>query len=103
LQYGLIEHALEQSLKMLREACVFHQPKFLQTSANIRLQDDARLARANPKHASSTWLPYSLIDQVLAAAAETTGLPTGCEALEKNLRAELLNRAKRMQKSSNLR
>ncbi|KAJ7672857.1 nucleoporin Nup120/160-domain-containing protein [Mycena rosella] len=58
---------------------------------------DARLSRDPAKHAASTWLPYTLIDQVLVAATAHDSPPPGLS----QLRSEIANRLKRMQKLSN--
>lgn len=51
------------------------------------IQDDERLEQEQPRSAGSTWLPYTLIDQVLLAAESQDGLSSRGQAL----RAELLD------------
>lgn len=51
------------------------------------------MARAPPRHAGATWLPYNLMDQVLAAAMAQEPTP----ARLSELRAEVANRLKKMQ------
>ncbi|KAF8211558.1 nucleoporin Nup120/160-domain-containing protein [Mycena galopus ATCC 62051] len=71
-------------------ACISHTFSMIQKA-------DARLSRDPAKHAASTWLPYTLIDQVLVAATALDSPPPGLS----QLRTELANRVKRMQKHSN--
>ncbi|KAJ7783415.1 hypothetical protein B0H14DRAFT_3585053 [Mycena olivaceomarginata] len=61
------------------------------------LEADARLSRDPAKHAAATWLPYTLIDQLLVAATALDSPPAGLS----QLRTEIANRVKRMQKHSN--
>lgn len=58
------------------------------------------LARGPPQQASSTWLPYALIDQVLVAAASEDKLSPRAESLRQELQTSIENRTKRMQKLS---
>lgn len=58
------------------------------------------LARGPSQQASSTWLPYSLIDQVLVAAASREKLSPRAESLRQELQTNVDNRTKRMQKLS---
>lgn len=60
------------------------------------------LSRNPPKTAMSTWLPYTLIDQVLVATADELSLSARAQALRQILHTELSNRTKRMQKLSQL-
>ncbi|KAJ7477151.1 nucleoporin Nup120/160-domain-containing protein [Mycena galericulata] len=71
------------------EQCIFHTLSLIQKA-------DAGLSRDPAKHAASTWLPYTLIDQVLAAATAQDPPPSGLS----QLRSEIANRPKRMQKLS---
>ncbi|KAG1836482.1 hypothetical protein C8R48DRAFT_680501 [Suillus tomentosus] len=80
LRYDIIESALEHSLSLLRKA-------------NIAF------SHASQKAASVTWLPYTLIDQVLAASAQNE-LTTHGQKLRTELQTEVNNRVKRMQKMS---
>ncbi|EGO01552.1 hypothetical protein SERLA73DRAFT_158827 [Serpula lacrymans var. lacrymans S7.3] len=81
LRFEIFEGALEQTLSLVRKS-------------------DARLARDPPKTASSTWLPYTLIDQVLIAAASQNDLSSRGQALQRELQKEISNRVKRMQKAN---
>jgi nuclear pore complex protein Nup160 len=80
LRYDIIESALEHSLSLLRKA-------------------NTALSRAPQKTASVTWLPYTLIDQVLAASAQND-LTTRGQSLRTELQTEVNNRVRRMQKMS---
>lgn len=47
-----------------------------------------------------TWLPYTLIDQVLLAAESNGDLTQRAQKIQKELRAEISGRIKRVQKFS---
>ncbi|KAJ7590746.1 nucleoporin Nup120/160-domain-containing protein [Mycena floridula] len=74
LRYDSMDRAIEYTLSLIRKA-------------------DTRIAREPPKHAGATWLPYTLIDQVLAAAMSREPMP----ARLSELRTEVANSLKRMQ------
>lgn len=57
-----------------------------------------RLSQEQPRSSSSTWLPYTLIDQVLVARDSQENASVRVQMLQKELRAEISNRLKRMQK-----
>ncbi|KAG0698850.1 nucleoporin Nup120/160-domain-containing protein [Suillus ampliporus] len=82
LRYDIIESALEHTLSLLRKA-------------------NTALSHAPQKAASVTWLPYTLIDQVLAASAQNDLTARG-QRLRTELQTEVSNRVKRMQKMSRL-
>jgi hypothetical protein len=63
------------------------------------LQTDGRLARDPANYASSTWLPYTLIDQVLVATSQTDSSPR-IKALRQQLDKEINGHVKRVQKLS---
>ena len=63
-------------------------------------QADAKLPRSSLTMSSATWLPYTLIDQVLVAAAAQDDLTPHGQALRRELQTEVSNRVKRMQKVS---
>jgi nuclear pore complex protein Nup160 len=63
-------------------------------------QADAELASGVKKSALSTWLPYTLIDQVVAAA-DQDDVPPAAKALQLELKNDLKSRIKRMEKLSN--
>ncbi|KAH9950096.1 nucleoporin Nup120/160-domain-containing protein [Amylocystis lapponica] len=81
LRYEVLESALEHTLSLMRRS-------------------DARLAQEQPRTASATWLPYTLIDQVLLAAESQDDLSARGQGLSKELRGEIVNRIKRVQKYS---
>ncbi|KAJ7162628.1 nucleoporin Nup120/160-domain-containing protein [Mycena crocata] len=96
LIHSLEEHHPEYLIRVnLRyenfDQCISHTLSLIQKA-------DARLSRDPAKHAASTWLPYTLIDQVLVAATALDSPPLGLS----QLRTEIGNRLKRMQKLSNL-
>ncbi|KAF5387735.1 hypothetical protein D9615_000062 [Tricholomella constricta] len=78
LRYENLEAAIEYTLSLIRKS-------------------DARVARDAPQNACSTWLPYTLIDQVLIAAGQVSSTPRLSA-----LRSEISGRVKRMQKLSQL-
>lgn len=65
-------------------------------------QAESRLAQDPPKTAMSTWLPYTLIDQLLVATNEKTqsDLSKRAITLRRDLHREISNRAGRAQKLS---
>ncbi|KAF9468851.1 nucleoporin Nup120/160-domain-containing protein [Collybia nuda] len=77
LRYENLEYAIEHTLSLIRKS-------------------DARLARDPPQNSSATWLPYTLIDQVLIAASAQDSSPPRLSELQ----SEITNRVKRMQKLS---
>ncbi|KAF5357582.1 hypothetical protein D9758_007452 [Tetrapyrgos nigripes] len=79
LRFGNLDYAIDHTLSMIRKT-------------------DTQFSRDAPKTAASTWLPYTLIDQVLAAANEQEPSP----ARLSELRLEVSNRVKRLQKMGNL-
>ncbi|KAG6378387.1 hypothetical protein JVT61DRAFT_12642 [Boletus reticuloceps] len=81
LRFDLLEGALEHTLSLVRKA-------------------DAALSRLPPKTSCATWLPYTLIDQVLVAVAAQDDLSTRGQTLRRTLQADISNRLKRMQKIS---
>ncbi|KAF9535022.1 nucleoporin Nup120/160-domain-containing protein [Crepidotus variabilis] len=60
------------------------------------LKSDKNVARETAKNAATTWLPYALIDQVLSAGDAQMKQPPNLT----ELRTEVNNRVKRMQKFS---
>ncbi|KAJ7873395.1 nucleoporin Nup120/160-domain-containing protein [Mycena olivaceomarginata] len=95
LIHSLEEHHHEYLIRVnLRyenfDQCISHTLSMIQKA-------DARLSRDPAKHAAATWLPYTLIDQLLVAATALDSPPAGLS----QLRTEIANRVKRMQKHSN--
>lgn len=68
----------------------------------VRRQAELRLAQDPPKTAMSTWLPYTLIDQLLVATNEQTQSELSKRAigLRRDLHREVSNGARRAQKLS---
>ncbi|KAF7330785.1 hypothetical protein MVEN_02417700 [Mycena venus] len=94
LIHSLEEHHHEYLIRVnLRyenfDQCISHTLSMIQKA-------DAHLSRDPARHAASTWLPYTLIDQVLVAATALDSPPLGLS----QLRTEIANRVKRMQKHS---
>ncbi|KAI0038000.1 hypothetical protein FA95DRAFT_1684755 [Auriscalpium vulgare] len=81
LRFEMFELALEQTLSLIRKT-------------------DKRLARDPPKTATSTWLPYTLIDQILVVTGQSTDAPARVGSLRRDLQTEVSNRTRRMQKLS---
>ncbi|KAI0356677.1 hypothetical protein OH77DRAFT_1423630 [Trametes cingulata] len=81
LRFEVLESALDHTLSMMRRS-------------------DARLTDEVSKTASATWLPYTLIDQVLVAAESQPDLSPRGRSLLGDLRTEIASRMKRVQKFS---
>ncbi|KAI8984997.1 nucleoporin Nup120/160-domain-containing protein [Trametes punicea] len=81
LRFEVLESALDHTLSMMRRS-------------------DARLTDELSKTASATWLPYTLIDQVLVAADSQPDLSPRGRGLLGELRTEIASRMKRVQKFS---
>ncbi|KAI5982289.1 nucleoporin Nup120/160-domain-containing protein [Pisolithus marmoratus] len=81
LKFDALESALEHTLSLVRKA-------------------DSKLSRSPAKTPGATWLPYTLIDQVLAASISQGDLSARGQVLRKELQMEVSNRVKRMQKAS---
>ncbi|KAG2013470.1 hypothetical protein CC2G_010381 [Coprinopsis cinerea AmutBmut pab1-1] len=77
LRYENVDDAVSYSLSMLKKS-------------------DAQLSREPSRHASLTWLPYALFDQVIGAASALPKAPP----LLTQLQNEVNNRLKRVQKLS---
>jgi nuclear pore complex protein Nup160 len=71
-------------------------------SHEVCRQAESRLAQDPPKTAMSTWLPYTLIDQLLVATNEQTqgDLSKRAIGLRRDLHREVSNGARRAQKLS---
>jgi hypothetical protein len=65
----------------------------------LDLQAGSQVSRDPPKNAFSTWLPYTLIDEVLATTTQNS-LSSRSQALRQELQMDITNRVKRMQKLS---
>jgi nuclear pore complex protein Nup160 len=65
-------------------------------------QTESQLARDPPQNASATWLPYALLDQVLAVTREQSDLSARARTLQGDLETEISNHVRRMQKLGRL-
>ncbi|KAI0063071.1 hypothetical protein BV25DRAFT_1907210 [Artomyces pyxidatus] len=81
LRYEMFEFALEQTTALIRKT-------------------DKRLSQDPPKTAASTWLPYTLIDQILIVTGELPDASPRIVALRRDLHTDISNRTRRMQKLS---
>lgn len=81
LRYDSLDSALDHVLALMRRS-------------------NARLAQEQQKASAATWLPYTLIDQVLLAADSQEDMSVRGNLLQKELRSEITNRIKRVQKFS---
>ncbi|KAI0829349.1 nucleoporin Nup120/160-domain-containing protein [Trametes gibbosa] len=81
LRFEVLEAALGHTLSMMRRS-------------NARLTDELS------KTAAASWLPYTLVDQVLVAAESQPDLSARGRGLLGDLRAEIASRMKRVQKFS---
>ena len=61
-------------------------------------QDNTKLSVEQPRTPSSTWLPYTLIDQLLLAASSQENASSRIQTLQSDLRTEISNRMKRVQR-----
>jgi hypothetical protein len=99
LRYEDFRSALEQTLSLIRKVNHFFRVVLSMNNDN-QWQAENQVARGPPKTAGSTWLPYTLVDQVLAATTAQAGLSAHVEKLRQELQAELANWVKRMHKLS---
>ncbi|KAJ3536697.1 hypothetical protein NM688_g6802 [Phlebia brevispora] len=101
LRFELIESAIEYTLSMVQKVrhIPVHSRRYCRLTA-AALQDDARLQQEQAAGPAATWLPYTLIDQVLVAAETQEDLTPRGETLQKELQTEVSNRIKRLQKLS---
>ncbi|KAK7696575.1 hypothetical protein QCA50_001233 [Cerrena zonata] len=79
LRYDLLDLAVEQVLSLMRKS-------------------DTQLINEKPRGKYATWLPYTLIDQILAATEPQDSLPISTRASVQDLRTEIANRLTRIQK-----
>ncbi|KAH8105506.1 nucleoporin Nup120/160-domain-containing protein [Cristinia sonorae] len=80
LRYDILEYALEHVINLISKNDI---------SVGI-----------HPPGSSATWLPYTLIDQVMVAAESQNDLTSRGQALRNQLRVDVSGRLKRMQKLS---
>ncbi|KAI0030435.1 nucleoporin Nup120/160-domain-containing protein [Vararia minispora EC-137] len=98
---------------LLRTLEDFHPEWIIRTSMRFEMFDlaieqalsllhmsDRRLTQEPLRAACATWLPYTLIDQLLAATADQRGVSPQATKLRKELHIALSSRLQRMQKAS---
>jgi len=66
------------------------------------LKANASLARTSLQRASTTWLPYNLIDTVIDAARSHKNLKPETHNQLGELQSQIASRVKRVQKSSQI-
>jgi hypothetical protein len=102
LRYEAFQLALEHTLSLIRK--VGPQTLLFRNFSSLIMRPDgqagSQVSRDPPKHAFSTWLPYTLIDEVLLATTTQNGLSSRSQALRQELQTDIANRVKRMQKLS---
>jgi len=100
----LIQRLEEHDLEWLIRTCMRFEllELALELTLSIVHKAESRLAQDPPKTAMSTWLPYTLIDQLLVATNEQTqsDLSKRAISLRRNLHREVSNGARRAQKLS---
>jgi nuclear pore complex protein Nup160 len=101
MRFELLELALELTLSLVHKVrfyCEFSRGEL----TKVHWQTESRLAQDPPKTAMSTWLPYTLIDQLLVATNEQTQSDMSKRAisLRRDLHREVSNGARRAQKLS---
>ena len=103
MRFELLELALELTLSLVHRVRFFY-PEFSrgERAHEVCRQAESRLAQDPPKTALSTWLPYTLIDQLLVATNEQTQseLSNRAIGLRRDLHREVSNGARRAQKLS---
>jgi hypothetical protein len=101
MRFELLELGLELSLSLVHNVC-FYYPEFHrgERAHQVYQQAESHFAQDPPKTAMSTWLPYTLIDQLLVATNEQTQRELSKQAisLRRDLHREVLNGARRAQK-----
>jgi hypothetical protein len=89
---------LEYSLVLVRKVRNKYTPLH-ETRTDLQ-QTHTHLAKMPPENAMASWLPYSLIDQVMEAARDQVDLSPRAMNFRTELDTELSNHVKRMQKLS---
>jgi nuclear pore complex protein Nup160 len=108
MRFEMLELALELSLSLIhrvRAAQKLFRLRCISSSSHgrdVRRQAESRFAQDPPKTAMATWLPYTLIDQLLVATNEQTqsDLSQRAIGLRRDLHKEVSNGARRSQKLS---
>jgi hypothetical protein len=101
MRFELLELALELTLSLVHKVRFYPEIQPWRVH-DVRRQAESRLAQDPPKTAMSTWLPYTLIDQLLVATNEQTQTELSKRAisLRRDLHREISNGARRAQKLS---
>jgi hypothetical protein len=99
MRFEMFDMAIEETLSLIRTVRGFSM-QLLVGSADATLQSDRRLAQEPLTMSGTTWLPYTLIDQLLVATADQRGVSPQATRLRKELHIALSNRMQRMQKAS---
>ncbi|EIN10816.1 hypothetical protein PUNSTDRAFT_65808 [Punctularia strigosozonata HHB-11173 SS5] len=94
----LLEHDSEHLIR----TCLRHKnfECALEYSMAVVKRADAQLNRQPPKTAMTTWVPYNLIDQVLAAIESEGSVSTRARTLQQSLKKEISSRLPRLHKLS---
>lgn len=102
MRFDLLELALELTLSLVHKVRFYILNLAVWRAHKVRRQAESRLAQDPPKTAMSTWLPYTLIDQLLVATNEQTQseLSKRAISLRRDLHREVSNGARRAQKLS---
>lgn len=105
MRFEMLELALELTLSTIRKVSFFVPFPIYRSlihSARRQYQAESRLSHDPPKTAMSTWLPYTLIDQLLVATNEQSQSDPSKRAMElrRDLHREVSNGARRAQKLS---
>jgi nuclear pore complex protein Nup160 len=102
MRFELLELALELTLSLVHKVRFYIPISSVESLQKFVGQAESRLAQDPPKTAMSTWLPYTLIDQLLVATNEQTQMELSKRAinLRRDLHREVSNGARRAQKLS---
>jgi nuclear pore complex protein Nup160 len=102
MRFELFELALELTLSLVHKVRFYSEFNSGELTKFVCRQAESRLAQDPPKTATSTWLPYTLIDQLLVATNEQTqsDLSKRAISLRRDLHREVSNGARRAQKLS---
>jgi nuclear pore complex protein Nup160 len=102
MRFEMLELALELTLTTIRKVSFFFPSHYIVPSHQQKQQAESRLVQDPPKTAMSTWLPYTLIDQLLVATNEQAQSDLSKRAMElrRDLHREVSNGARRAQKLS---
>lgn len=96
LRYDLINFAIEQTLSLIRKVSSYWYFRSISVTYVFN-QSNTLLTNEKPRGKFATWLPYTLIDQILVATEPQDSLPSSTRALVQDLRAEIANRLKHVE------